>query len=41
MLRWIFVVGGLLIMMGNTTALKRCSTISGWKTKFRKLTFCA
>ncbi len=40
MLCWILIVGGLLIMMGNTTAPKRCSIISGWKIKFLKTICC-
>jgi hypothetical protein len=40
MLCLILIVGGLLIMMGNTTALKRCSITSAWKIRFLKPTCC-
>jgi hypothetical protein len=40
MLCLIPILGGLLIMMGNTTALKRCSTTSGWKIRFPR-TICS
>ena len=40
MLRWISIFGGLLIMMGHTTAQKRCSTTSVWKIRFLKTICC-
>jgi hypothetical protein len=38
MLRWISIFGGLLIMMEQHAAQKRCSTTFGWKIKFLKPT---
>jgi hypothetical protein len=40
MLCLIPIIGGLLIMMGNTTAPKRCSITSAWKIKFPRAICC-
>jgi len=38
MLRLILILGGLLIMMGHTTAPKLCSTASAWNIRFLRST---
>jgi hypothetical protein len=40
MLGLILIGGGLLIMMGNTTAPKRCSMTSAWTIRFLEPICC-
>jgi len=40
MLCWMTILGGALIMMGNTIVPKPCFITSAWKIRLQRLTCC-